>query len=146
MVSAAEYTSAILVLVKEHTKGFKETNVNVSKAILQLFITLSELHASKKQPFPSWACKDGVSLAVDKIADKKLSAMSFVLLTNMCTVRLTQAVVEHAIVCVSTVKSPLGHEAFLRWSKDFFNDFGASSIGNAMKIIVSWLLKVSCWT
>jgi vacuolar-type H+-ATPase catalytic subunit A/Vma1 len=141
--SATEYTSAILVLVKEHTKGFKETNVNVTKAIMQLFIALSELHASRKEPFPDWAYKDGVSLAVDKIADKKLSASSFVLLTNMCIVRLPQGVVEHAIVCVGKVKSPLGHEAFLRWSNDFFKDFGASSIGTAMKSIVSLLLKVS---
>jgi hypothetical protein len=146
MDSGAECTSAILVLVKEHTKGFKETNVNVTKAIMQLFIALSEVHASRMQPFPGWAYKDGVSLAVDKIADKKLAAVSFVLLTNMCTVRLPQDVVEYAILCVGKVKSPLGHEAFLRWSKDFFNDFGASSIGTAMKSIVFWLLKVSWWT
>lgn len=141
--SGAECTTAILVLVKEHTKDFKETNVNVAKAIMKLFIALSEGHAGRKQPFPGWAYKEGVFLAVDKIADKKLSPLSFVLLTNMCTVRPPQGVIEYAIVCVGKVKSPLGHEAFLRWAKDFFNDFGASSIGTSIKSVVSWLLKVS---
>lgn len=128
-----------MVIVKENTKSFKETNVNVTKAFMELFLALCD-HA-KTQPFPAWASKDGVTLAVDKIADKKLTTLASSLLTNMCTVRPPQGVVEYAIVCIDKVKSPLGHEAFLGWSKDFFEDFGASSIGPGINYVIPWLLK-----
>jgi hypothetical protein len=144
MGSSEGITAALIVLVKEHTKGFKETNVNVTKAIMELFISLSQAHAEQGRPFPTWASKDGVKLSVDKIADKKLSAMSCKLLSELCCVCPPQGVIEYGIVCVDKVKSPLGHEAFLKWFKDFLTDFGASCIAGALKSLSPWLVKVSC--
>lgn len=135
-------TAALVVLVKEHTKGFKETNVNVTKAIMELFMALCEAHADQGRPFPAWACKDGVKVSVDKIGDKKLSALSSKLLTELCSVRPPSGVVEYGTICVDKVKSPLGHEAFLKWFQGFLVDFGAPSIASALKSIAPWLVKV----
>lgn len=142
MGSSDGLTSAILVLVKENTKGFKETNINVIKAIMELFIVLTQAHAEQVHPFPGWACRDGVKLAVDKIADRKLSALSCSLLSDLCCVCPPRIVVEYGIVCVDKVKSPLGHDAFLKWFHDFLTDFGASSIASALKNVADWLVMV----
>ena len=129
-------------MVKGHTKGFKETNVNVTKAIMELFVALFEVHAEQLQHFPGWACRDGVTLAIDKIADKKLSVLSCKLLSDLCCVCLPQRILEYGISCVEKVKSPLGHEAFLNWFNDFLTDFGASCVASALKSAVDWLVKV----
>lgn len=117
--------------------------MNVNKAIMELFIALCEVHAEQGRPFPGWASRDGEALAVDKIADKKLSSLAVRLLTEMCCVRPPRSVLEYGIICVGKVKSPLGHEAFLKWFNEFLNDFGATAISSALKDASPWLVKVS---
>jgi len=84
-------------------------------------------------------------LAVDKISDKKLSALAKGLLTNTCLVCRPHAVVSAVAANVANAKSPLPHEECQHWFKTFSNDFGAASLGNAVKDVSEWLLKVSGW-
>jgi cytoskeleton-associated protein 5 len=138
-------SAAVISVVKGHTKNFKETNVNVTKAIMELFIALSQIHVEQALPFPGWASRDAVSLAVEKIADKKLSALSSKLMSELCCVRPPQSILEHGIVCIDKVKSPLGHEAFLKWFQVFLSEFGALPISGALKGASPWLIKVRRW-
>ena len=88
---------------------------------------------SRGVPFPGWASRDAVSLAVEKIADKKLSALSSKLMIELCCVRPPQSILEHGIACIDKVKSPIGHEAFLKWFQVLLSEFGAPPISGALK-------------
>ena len=89
-----------------------------------------------------WAMTDAVNLVVDKLADKKLSAIGKGLLTNLCTVCYPKAVIVTAVQSIESVRSPVAHEECQHWFKSFCNEFGAASLGNGITEIVPWLLKV----
>lgn len=131
-----------MVAVKENTRGFKETNVNVTRAIMEFFIAVCDFHYSTGQPLTPWAIDDTVAFAVDKIGDKKLSALCKGILLNVCLVSRPSEVVAAVATRVEHVKSPLPHEECQNWFKSFLNEFGAASLGNGIKGVVPWLLKV----
>ena len=132
---------AILVVVKAHTKSFKEVNFNVVKAIMELFQALCDAHATAKQPPENWICKDAVALSVEKIADRKYSTIAPPLLSSLCVVRAPKTISALAIKVIDNIKSPLPHEALLKWHIDTCVDFGASSLGSGVNTIVPWVLK-----
>lgn len=134
---------SLLVVVKENTRSFKETNVNVTKAIMELFLALGDVYEALLQPFPDWAAEEAVILALDKIGDKKLSALAKALLTLMCVIHPPSSVLQMAAKHIEKVKSPLPHEELLLWCKYFLTQFGAASIRSAVKNLVPWLLQVS---
>ena len=74
-------TSQVLAVVKQYSKGFKDSNVNIMKSTFELFLSFCAVHVKASAPFPTWACKDGVAVAADKVADKKLSTFATSLLT-----------------------------------------------------------------
>lgn len=140
-ISAGDLSNPLMVAVKEHTRGFRETNVNVIKAVLHFFVSVCDLHYRCNAPLTSSSMVDIVAVSVEKIADRKLSGLSKVLLTNACLVSLPLAVVKAMAAKVEKVKSPLPHEECQRWFTSFCNDFGATSLGNGVKDVVDWLLK-----
>lgn len=139
---ANRLSAPLLIAVKEHTRGFKETNVNVTKAIIELFLAVCDYHLKCNSPLAESDMRDCVTLAVDKIADRKLSGLAKSLLTNVCLVSRPLAVVNTISSKVDKIKSPLPHEECQNWFKSFCNDFGATSLGNGIKDVVPWLLKV----
>ena len=132
---------AILVAVKAHTKGFKEVNFNVVKAIMELFLALSEAHAAAKRPPENWICRDAVALSVEKIADRKYATVAPPLLTSLCIVSAPKTVSGLAIAFIGKVKSPIPHEALLKWHQDVCVDFGAAALGQGVNTVVPWILK-----
>lgn len=132
---------SILVAVKAHTKGFKEVNFNVVKAIMELFLALSEAHAAAKRPPENWICRDAVALSVEKIADRKYATVAPPLLTSLCIVRAPKTVSGLAIAFIGKVKSPIPHEALLKWHQDVCVDFGAAALGQGVSAVVPWILK-----
>lgn len=135
-------TSCLLVFVKEHTRGFKETNFNVTKSIMELFLSLCDYHEKATCPFPKWAAADGATLCADKIADKKLSALSKALLTALCVVEAPHHILTRSFGAVGKIRAPAAHEEFLNWLKSFLNDFGAASIGQGLTETVTFLVEV----
>ena len=136
-------TVCMLVLVKEHTRGFKESNMNVSRSILELFLALSDYHEKAECPLPSWACTDGTSIAVEKISDRKLSSISKSLLMSLCVVHPPHKILLSAFSYAEKLRAPSAHEEFLVWMKSFCNEFGASAIGPSLNDVISFL-KVEC--
>ena len=134
-------SSSILVVTKEHTRGFKETNVNIMKSILQLFSEVCAYHESANVPLMEWAVADGATAAVLKIQDKKLYGSCSEVLSWLCVVAHPNEVLLKAVAALESVKSPIGHENMLRWFVSFCHDFGAQSIGPSISEIVSWLLR-----
>ena len=136
-------SNCLLVVVKEHTKMFKESNFNVARGIMELFSALCDYHERSQCRFSNWAITDGTALAVEKIADKKLSALSKSLLLTFCTVYPPHDVLTSACTCAEKLRAPLAHEEFLTWMKAFCNEFGAASIGSSIQEIVPFL-KSEC--
>jgi cytoskeleton-associated protein 5 len=135
-------SNCILVLVKENTRGFRETNFNVTKAILEVFLSLCGYHQKSGQSLSEWAVIDAATLATEKIADKKLSALSQVLLTELCVVREPQTVHSACYATMVKIRAPTAHEEFIKWLNRFCNEFGVASIGPRINETVAFLLEV----
>jgi hypothetical protein len=135
--------SSILLVAREQTRGFKETNVNIMKAILQLLIAICEYCESKDLALGSWAVRDAAAVCVQKISDRKLTALCKSLLTAVCVVSLPSSLLLAAFEELKSVKSPVAHEEFLKWFQTFCTDFGAVSIGTGISDVIPHLLEVS---
>jgi hypothetical protein len=138
----AHDTACMLVFVKEHSRGFKETNVNVMKSIMELFLALCDYHENAGCPFPKWAALNGATSASEKIADKKLSPLAKSLLMSLCVVQAPYVILSQAFSAVGKVKAPLAHEEFVKWFKSFLNEFGAASVGPGINDSVAFLQEV----
>jgi len=136
-------SSSILLVVREQTRAFNETNVNIMKAIIQLFIAVCEFNESKECSLSKWAVRDGGAVCVKKISDRKLSGLCQNLLTALCVVSLPSSLVLAAFENLKSVKSPVAHEEFLKWFLTFCRDFGAESLGPEISEIVPHLIEVS---
>ena len=134
-------STCLLLVVKEHTKKFKESNFNVTKGIMELFVALCDYHTRSKCRFVNFAAVDGTSLAVDKIADRKLSSQSKHLLLTLCTVYPPHDVLTSAFTCAERIRAPVGHEEFLLWMISFCNEFGAASISSGIQNATSFLVS-----
>jgi cytoskeleton-associated protein 5 len=128
MDGISDKTSALLQTVKAHTKGFKESNVNVMKAILQLFSATCEFHFSIEIVLPEWIAEDGLSTAIQKISDKKLVDLCKDVMTNTCTVLDPSRALRICSTTIQTVRSPVAHEEFLKWSRGFCESFGSAAV------------------
>jgi hypothetical protein len=135
--------SCILLVVREQTRGFRETNVNIMKAILNLCIAICEFNESKESLLPSWAMKDFATTCVQKISDRKLLNACQQLLSATAVVSSPSSVLQSAFAELKNVKSPVAHEEFLKWFQSFCNDFGASCIGRGLSDLIPYLLEVS---
>jgi hypothetical protein len=139
----AQASSAILVVVKEYFRGFKETNVNIMKAIICLLIAVCEYHEAKEIPLSDWVVKSAADAAVQKVSDRKLTASSKNLLTALCLVSFPATVLLAGAESLRNVKSPIAHEEFLNWCQIFCNDFGANTICSGLSDLIPWILEVS---
>jgi hypothetical protein len=140
---ASEFTSSILIVVKENTRSFKETNVNVMKAIIQLVDAVCVYHEAAEVVIDKWIVIDAVDMAIQKLSDKKLLDACKSLLSSACTVCHPHVVLQSSVAVLSKVKSPIIHEEYLKWFNTFCQDFGAMTLGTGLSDIVPWLLEVS---
>lgn len=135
--------SSILLVIKEHTRGFKESNVNIMKSLMSSFIAVCEYHETKQRSFVGPMAVDAVDVAVQKISDRKLSSTSKALLSALCIVSSPASIVLIGIDCLKGIKSPVAHEEYLSWCHSLCLDFGTAAIGTKISDIVPWLLEVS---
>ena len=136
------FAANALVLVKNNTKQFKDSNFNILKAICQLFMAVCDLYQSLDRPLEPWMCKDATTICVAKIADKKFSQLAPPLLSRLCEVQLPQNVLHFSIVDVGTIISPAPHEGLLVWAETFCREFGGHAIGGVLKSFIVWVSKV----
>ncbi|KAL3924077.1 MAG: hypothetical protein SGILL_001267, partial [Bacillariaceae sp.] len=137
-------TMCLTVLVKEHTRGFKESNMNVVRSMLELFTALCDFHAKADCPFPRWVSFDASAVAVEKIADRKLSSLSKSLLLSICVVHPSDVFLPKILGDAEKLRAPAAHEEFLFWLKSFFNEFGAASVSPVISNIVAFIKTESC--
>lgn len=131
----------LFVIVKACTKSFQESNFNVAKAVLELFIVLFKIHADRQTAPETFLYAPIVKLAAEKIGDRKLSDSSSSCLNSICVVKDPQRVLHVATKAVDGVKSPLVHEALLVWIKSFSANFGLATLSHGVKDVLIWILK-----
>jgi len=129
------------VLVRDCTKSFKESNFNVSKSLLELFTVIFGIHSQLIRPPESYLYVPATKLAVEKIADKKLSDASAMCLDTICTVKDPQRVFTVAIKAIGAIKAPMVHEGLLCWFKKFCVEFGVASLSQGTQDVITWVLK-----
>lgn len=134
-------SNCLLVVVKEHTRKFNESNMNVTRCILELLSAVCDYHDRSQCRIAKWVATDGTALAVEKIADRKLSSLSKALLVTLCVVHPPQVVIASACACAEKLRAPLAREEFLVWMKAFCNEFGVVSIGSGIQETVAFLLS-----
>eukprot|EP00977_Amphora_coffeiformis_P028441 scaffold35161_cov153-Amphora_coffeaeformis.AAC.5 len=125
--------SALLVVVKEYTRGFKETNINIMKSILQLLSTTCDYQFAAEKVLADWIVEDCVSVALQRISDKKLMDACKELLTSVCTVTNPAIVLSKSCISIQSLRTPVAHEEFMKWCHVFCENFGASSLGKALQ-------------
>lgn len=134
---------SLFVVVRDCTKSFNESNFNVSKALLELFVAIFEIHTRLVKAPESFLYITATKLAVEKVGDKKLTEASSSCLHSICIVTEPHKVVDVALKVLSRVRSPLVHEAFLRWFHKFCLDFGSASLTKGIQLCLIWVLQVS---
>lgn len=134
---------ALMLVVGEHTRSFHETNVNIMKSIIQLFLACCEALQDAEKVLHQWMTAAATGVAVQKISDKKLSSSCKSLLTELCSVAPPHTVLLEAFQDLKSIKSPVAHEEFLRWLRTFCSDFGAFAIGSGLGDLCPPLLEVS---
>jgi hypothetical protein len=134
---------AVFFVSKEHTKLFKDSNMNIIKAIFDLFTVVLSIHVSwKRQPDKSF-CSDSISLAIDKVGDKKFYENSCTLLYSLCEVCPPETILTDLIAAIDGIKAPLPRELLLQWCTGFFQSFGVKAAGNCIPIVARWIIKVT---
>lgn len=143
-VDSMKLSSNMFAVVKMNTKEFKETNVNVLKAIFEFFSTINEYQASKEEEMASWMTQDATGLAVQKISDRKLTGLCKGVLSGVCVVAPPASVLRLVIAALKAIRSPVAHEETLKWFQSFCEDFGVASLGASLTDTVAWVTEVSC--
>ena len=82
------YATHVLVLAKFHTKLFKDSNFNILKAAIELFVAICDLYESLNVPLGNWMCQDAAFICVSKISDKKFASLAPMLLSRLCELQL----------------------------------------------------------
>lgn len=134
---------SLFVFVRDCTKSFNESNFNVSKALLELFTAIFGIHTRLVKAPESYLYTTATKLAVEKVGDKKLNEVSSSCLHSICIVTDPHKVLDVALKALSRVRSPLVHEAFLRWFHKFCLDFGSASLSKGIQVCLIWVLQVS---
>ena len=140
--AAFDTIPSLFVLVRDCTKSFKESNFNVAKALLELFIIIFGVHAELVKSPESYLFIPATKLSVEKIGDRKLTEKSCSCLHSTCVVKDPRIVLTVAVKAVDGIKSPLVHEALLGWFSTFCIDFGAVSLSSGVSDSLTWVLKV----
>lgn len=141
-VDMADDLTALLVIVGERTRGFQETNVNIMKAILQLFQSICDCHEAAEKPVAAWTMRNATNVAVSKISDRKLSSACYALLLSLCVVAVPHAVLKHGFESIEPIKAPVVHEEFLKWIWKFSVEFGAGALGRDIADLIPCVLEV----
>ena len=136
-------TPSLFVFVRDCTKGFKESNFNVARSLLDFFTTVFSVHATLEKSPNAFLYSAAIRLAVEKIGDKKLAVSSASCLFSISKVKDPQRIMTLAVKYIEGIKSPLVHEALLDWFKAFCVNFGAAVLSKCIQDILTWVLKVN---
>lgn len=123
--SGGKYSNALITYMSSRTSGFKISNVNILKAVLQTSCQAAKNVGSVKFSRP--AAWELIKQFGDKYSDKKTKDLVDELLTALCAAIQPSFVIKRMKVIMDKSKSPLAHQFFLEWLKQAIGEYGISA-------------------
>jgi hypothetical protein len=130
---------------QEHTKKFKDSNFNIVKEALDTVVAAA-VTVTRPSGADRAAAALVVSVAVDKVSDRKLKDASCAVLTAVAEMLGPAFVARRVMRLLAAAKAPAQHTEGLTWLRTSVAEFGANafpvqavvSLGNA---IISYALR-----
>ena len=116
----------LVAYIKAHNSGFKISNVNIVKAIMQVF-TVAAQSVSDGQKFSKSAGREVIKSFGDRFSDKKTLELASSLLTALCEATSPSFVIKRMKLVMEKAKAPAAHQGYLEWLKGAIGEFGASA-------------------
>ncbi len=126
---------ALLSVLKEHTKSFKDANVNVMKSFVNSLSSILRIHSVPLTVNDKKSLAAVLTVVVEKLSDRKLGELISDFLMVSGEVAGPSFIAECLIqAATSGIKAPLSRIELINWMGKFVND-------------VSWLSKyaIGCW-
>jgi hypothetical protein len=129
-VSSSSLLAALVAFLGEHSKKFKDANVNVVKEALEAALAgMQALVGDAPSAADKAAAASMVSMAVEKLLDKKLKETACGLLMAAVEVVGPAPVAARVIKGAAAAKAPALHAEAIGWLKACVTEFGASRAG-----------------
>ena len=130
---AGAFAEALYVMIQKYTNEFKESNINVFRAVFGLLTAIVE-HGSDPC-FPMSLVKGTVIRAVDKINDRKAQSDCVKLLMSLSEVVGPPYVIKCIAQHLPSVKSPIVHQEIIQsYLSICVEEFGAAAVGNQLVV------------
>ena len=120
--TGGKYSSPLIVYLSSKTSGFKISNVNILKAVMQTACQAAKHVGDVK--FNRSAGWELIKQFGDKYSDKKTKELVDELLTALCTTLQPSFVVKRMKFIMDKTKAPLAHQFFLEWLRDTIKESG----------------------
>jgi hypothetical protein len=124
--NCVDYAGAMIVVLRNHTKQFKETNVNIMKAVFALFEYVAST-SSSTATLPRHVVAAIVPPAVDKLGERNAKVVCSSLLLALSEAVGPQFVLQQQYQHIGTVKAPGVHLEALNWMAVCTTEFGVKS-------------------
>jgi cytoskeleton-associated protein 5 len=121
-----DYAGPLLVVLREYTKQFKETNVNIMKAVFALFEYVASA-SSSSATLPRYVVAALIPPAVDKLGARNAKDGCSALLLALSEAVGPQFVLQTKYQHLATVKAPGVHVEALSWMSQCATEFGVKS-------------------
>ncbi len=129
-VSSSSLLAALIAFLGEHSKNFKDSNVNVVKEALEAALAgMGALVGDAPAAADKAAAVSMVAVAVEKLLDKKLKDTACALLMAAAEVVGPAPVAVRVTKGAAAAKAPALHAEALGWLKSCITEFGASRTG-----------------
>lgn len=115
----------LVAFLKGHNNGFKMSNVNIVKAVMQVAVSAAQSVGDAK--FSKSAAWELMKSFGERFSDKKTQDVATALTTALCEATSPAFVVKRMKVVIEKVKAPSAHQGYLEWLKSAISEFGAGS-------------------
>lgn len=123
--AGGQYSAALVVYLSAKTAGFRISNVNILKSVIEATCEAAK-HVGETR-FSRPAAWELIRAFGDKYSDKKTKEPVDELLTALCAAVQPSFVVKRMNHIMDKVKAPLAHQHYLEWLKAAIKDIGVGA-------------------
>lgn len=120
-----QYSTALIVYLSAKTAGFKISNVNILKAVMEATCAAAKHVGGARFSRP--AAWELIRSFGDRYSDKKTKEPVDELLSALCNAVQPAFVLKRMCHVMDKVKAPLAHQHYLEWLKSAIKDIGVGA-------------------
>lgn len=121
--AGGRYSAAFVVYLSSKTSGFRVSNINILKAVIQCAVQVVQNTGNEK--FSKPAAWELIRSFGDKLSDRKTKEAVDELLTAFAEALGPNFVIKRMKAVMDKTKAPLAHQHYLEWLAGAVRDFGA---------------------